>query len=159
MNRMGIIVDISHLNETGFWDVLKTTKNPVIASHPNCKAICNHHRNITDEQIKSLAENGGVMNLSFCGGFIKDGGFNPELLNKVTVEDWLDHLDHAVGLVGTDHVGLGSDFDGGCGFPGMDGINLMPNITRGLVARSYSDEDIENILGGNNLRIFKEILK
>ncbi len=77
----------------------------------------------------------------------------------MTVEDWLDHLDHAVGLVGTDHVGLGSDFDGGCGFPGMDGINLMPNITRGLVARSYSDEDIEKILGGNNLRIFKEVLK
>lgn len=159
MNRMGMIVDISHLNETGFWDVLKTTKSPVIASHSNCKALCNHHRNITDEQIKALAENGGVMNISFCGGFIKDGGFSTELLSKVTVEDWLDHLDHAVGLVGTDHVGLGSDFDGGCGFPGMDGINLMPNITRGLVARSYSDEDIEKILGGNNLRIFKKILK
>ena len=101
------------------------------------------------------------MNLSYCGGFIKSGvGFgSPELLKKVTIDDWLDHLDHAVGLVGTDHVGLGSDFDGGCGFPGMDEINLMPNITRGLVSRGYSDEDIEKILGANDLRLFKEILK
>jgi membrane dipeptidase len=161
MNRLGMIVDVSHINETGFWDVIEKTKSPVIASHSNCKALCGHHRNLTDEQIEALARKGGVMNLSFCEGFIKKGvGFgSPESLKKVTVEDWLDHLDHAVGLIGTDHVGLGSDLDGGCGFPGLDDITKVPNITRGLVARGYSDEDIEKILGTNNLRVFKEVLR
>jgi len=80
-------------------------------------------------------------------------------LSEVSLDDWLDHLDHAVDLVGPDHVGLGSDFDGGCGFPRMDDISKVPDITRGLVARDYSDEDIEKILGSNNLRVFKEVLK
>jgi membrane dipeptidase len=161
MNRLGMIVDVSHINETGFWDVIDKTESPVIASHSNCKALCGHHRNLTDEQIEALAGRGGVMNLSYCGGFIKEGvGFgSPESLEKVSVEDWLDHLEHAVGLVGTDHVGLGSDLDGGCGFPGLDDITKVPNITRGLVARGYADEDIEKILGGNNLRVFREVLK
>jgi len=161
MNRLGMIVDISHLNETGFWDVMEISKDPALATHSNCKALCGHHRNLTDDQIKALAENGGVINLSFCAGFIKDGvGFgDPESINKVTIEDWLDHLDHAVGLVGTDHVGLGSDLDGGCGFPGLDDATKFPDLTRGMVARGYSDADIEKILGANDLRVFKKVLK
>jgi membrane dipeptidase len=164
MNRLGMIIDVSHINETGFWDVMEKTKSPVIASHSNCKALCNHHRNLTDEQIKALAKNNGVMNLSYCASFIKQevayiSPSEASAREKVVVDDWLDHLDHVVNLVGIDHAGLGSDMDGGCGFPGMDDISKVPNITRGLVARGYSDEDIEKILGGNNLRIFREILK
>jgi len=161
MNRLGMIVDISHLNETGFWDVMELSKDPALATHSNCKALCGHHSNLTDDQIKALAENGGVINLSFCAGFIKDGvGFgDPESIKKVTIEDWLDHLDHAVGLVGTDHVGLGSDLDGGCGFPGLDDATKFPDLTRGIVARGYSDSDIEKILGANDLRFFKKVLK
>ena len=160
MNHLGMIVDVSHINETGFWDVIDLSIDPVVATHSNCKALCNHHRNLTDDQIRAIADKGGVLNLSFCGGFIKDGiGFNDsETLKKVSIDDWLDHLDHAVNLVGSDHVGIGSDFDGGCGFPGLNDITKMPSITMGMVARDYSDEDIEKILGMNNLRIFKQVL-
>ena len=108
MNSLGMLVDISHINETGFWDVIELTKAPLLATHSNCKALCSHHRNLNDDQIKALAENGGVLNLSFCADFIKDGvGFgDPEALKKVTVHDWLDHLDHAVELIGTGEYGL-----------------------------------------------------
>ncbi len=160
MNKLSMIVDISHLNQTGFWDVLELTKDPVLATHSNCKALCSHHRNLTDDQIKALAEKGGVMNLSFCAGFIKDGiGFgDPEAVKKVTVQDWLDHLDHAVKLVGTNHVGIGSDLDGGCGFPDLHDVTTFPHLTEGMVARGYSDSDIKKVLGANNLRVFKEVL-
>jgi membrane dipeptidase len=159
MNRLGMLVDISHLNETGFWDVMELTSAPALATHSNCKALCGHHRNLTDDQIKALAENGGVLNLSFCAGFIKDGiGFDPEALKKVTIDDWLDHLDHAVDLVGTGHVGIGSDLDGGCGFPGLDDVTRFTSLTQGMVSRGYSDQDIEKILGGNDLRVFKKVL-
>jgi membrane dipeptidase len=160
MNKLGMLVDISHLNETGFWDVIELSKDPIVATHSNCKALCSHHRNLTDDQIKALAEKGGVLNLSFCGGFIKEGvGFDPEAVKTVTIGDWLDHLDHAVGLVGADHVGLGSDLDGGCGFPGLDDITKFPDLTKGMVSRGYSDDDIKKILGANNLRVFKQVLK
>lgn len=161
MNKLGMIVDISHINETGFWDVIKQTSSPVLATHSNCKALCSHHRNLTDEQIMALAETGGVLNLSFCAGFIKNGvGFgNPETIKKVTVEDWLDHLDHAVKLVDVEHVGIGSDLDGGCGFPGLDDITKFPNLTEGMISRGYSNQEIVKILGSNNLRVFKKVLK
>ena len=160
MNRLGMIVDVSHISETGFWDVLGKTRRPVIASHSNCKALCSYHRNLSDDQIKALADNGGVMNLSYCAPFIREGlDFTPEAANKVILEDWFSHLEHVVKLVGPDHVGLGSDFDGGCGFPGMDDITKIPQITRGLVKRGYDDEDIMKILGGNDLRVMKTVLK
>jgi membrane dipeptidase len=160
MNRLGMLVDISHLNETGFWDVIELSKAPLLATHSNCKALCSHHRNLNDDQIKALAENSGVINLSFCAGFIKDGvSFgDPEALKKVTIQDWLDHLDHAVELVGTGHVGVGSDLDGGCGFPGLDDVTRFTSLTQGMVARGYSNQDIEKILGGNNLGVFKKVL-
>ena len=157
MTRLGMIIDVSHLNERGFWDVMERTTRPVIASHSNCKALCNHHRNLTDAQIEALAATGGVINLSYCGGFIK-AGVTRETLDTVGLDDWLDHVDHVIDLVGPDYVGLGSDFDGGCGFPGMDDITQVPRITRGLVARGYADAEIEKILGGNNLRVFKTVL-
>ena len=160
MNHLGMIVDVSHINETGFWDVINLTKEPVLATHSNCKALCSHHRNLTDDQIKAIAENKGVMNLSFCAGFIKNGvGFDPEAVKKVTIEDWLDHLDHAVKLVGTSTIGIGSDLDGGCGFPDLNDVTYFPRLTEGMISRGYSDQDIKKILGSNNLRVFKQVLK
>ncbi|MBD3206680.1 membrane dipeptidase [Candidatus Bathyarchaeota archaeon] len=159
MNKLGMIVDISHLNEAGFWDVIDLTRDPLMATHSNCKALCSHHRNLTDDQIEALADSGGVMNLSFCGAFLREGiGFgDPDELKKLEVDDWLDHLDHAVELVGSDHLGIGSDLDGGCGFPGLDDVTKFPRLTQGMVSRGYSDEDIEKILGGNNMRVFKKV--
>jgi membrane dipeptidase len=88
MNRLGMIVDISHLNETGFWDVIEHTTDPILATHSNCKALCNHHRNLTDDQIKALGERGGIINLSFCTGFIKEDMGFVKSVKKVTIEDW-----------------------------------------------------------------------
>jgi membrane dipeptidase len=158
MNKLGMIVDVSHLNETGFWDVMEKTDNPVIASHSNCKEFSDHHRNLTSEQIKALVKKEGVMNLSYCGGFIKQG-VTRDNLNEVGLDEWLNHVDYLVNLVGSNHIGLGSDFDGGCGFSGMDDVTKVPKVTRGLMTRGYSDEDIEKILGRNNLRVFKHVLK
>lgn len=158
MNRLGMILDISHLNEPGFFDIVELSKDPFIATHSNCRALCDHHRNLTDDQIRALAEKGGVLHLSYCGGFIKKG-VTRENLDEVSLNDWLDHLDYAINLVGPNHVGLGSDFDGGCGFPGLSDATMIPNITRGMVAREYSDEDIEKVLGGNFLRVFKKVIK
>jgi membrane dipeptidase len=85
-------------------------------------------------------------------------GFDTDAVNKVTIMDWLDHLDHAVELVGTDHVGIGSDLDGGCGFPDLNDVTRFPRLTEGMISRGYSDQDIGKILGSNNLRVFKQVL-
>jgi len=153
MNRIGMIIDVSHINEPGFWDIIEMTKSPVIATHSNCKALCDVHRNLSDEQIEALAEKGGVMGMNYYRGFVEMDW------NKANLDKLLDHIDHIVELVGPNHVGLGSDFDGGGGLPGLKDVTEIPNITRGLVAREYSDEEIEKILGGNFLNVFKRVLK
>lgn len=152
MNRLGVIVDVSHLSEPGFWDVIKYSSKPIIASHSNAKAVCNHVRNLTDDQIKALAANGGVMGMNFCRPFVHDGV-------TVTIEHLLDHVDHIINLVGPDHIGLGSDFDGISAAPdGLDDVTCIPLITEGLVQRGYDDETILKFLGGNYLRVLKESL-
>jgi len=153
MNRIGMIIDVSHINEPGFWDIIEMTKSPVIATHSNCKALCDVHRNLSDEQIEALAEKGGVMGMNYYRGFVEMDS------NKANLDKLLDHIDHTVQLVGPDYIGLGSDFDGGGGLPGLKDVTEIPNITRGLVARGYSDEDIEKILGDNFLNVFKRVLK
>lgn len=151
MNRLGIIVDVSHLTKPGFWDVIELSTAPIIASHSNAEAVCNHIRNLDDDQIRALAKNGGVMGMNFCPPFVVESG-------EPTLNDMLDHVDHIVKLVGPDHVGIGSDFDGIGSAPiGLEDVSKMGNFTRGLVARGYSDEDILKILGGNYLRVFKQI--
>ena len=152
MNRLGVIVDVSHLSEPGFWDVIEVSEKPIIASHSNAKAICDHVRNLTDDQIKALAKNGGVMGMNFCRPFVGSG-------EVVTIDDLLDHVDHIVKLVGPDHIGLGSDFDGiGAAPDGLDDITCIPLITEGLVQRGYDDETIIKFLGGNYLRVLRETL-
>jgi membrane dipeptidase len=151
LDRLGIIIDVSHLNDEGFWDVLEHTKNPVIASHSNSRAVCNHPRNMTDEMITALAENNGVMGMNFAPAFVHP--------TEATLEGVVDHIDHIVDLVGPDHVGLGSDYDGIPSTPrGLEDVTKMPDITRELIKRGYLEEDIKKILGGNHLRLFKTVI-
>ncbi|HUV54916.1 MAG TPA: dipeptidase [Candidatus Krumholzibacteriaceae bacterium] len=151
LNRLGMIVDVSHINDEGFWDVLDLTKHPVIASHSNSRAVCSHPRNMTDEMIVALAENGGVMGMNFAPSFV-----HPE---QATLQRVVDHIDHIVDLVGPDHVGLGSDLDGIPSTPvGLEDVTKMPRITEELVNREYSEVDIKKILGGNHLRLMKKVV-
>lgn len=161
MNDLSMVVDVSHINERGFWQVVELSKAPVIASHSNCNALCNHHRNLTDDQIRALGEKGGTMGITYVAPF----------LDKVEENHWdftghtssldrvLDHIAHAVELIGSEHVGLGSDYLGASPskIKGIEDISKTPNVTRGLVDRGYSDKDIKNILGGSFLRVFKEV--
>lgn len=151
LNRLGIVVDVSHLNDEGFWDVIEVSTSPIMASHSNSRAICDHPRNLTDDQIIALAKNGGVMGMNFCPPFVaKDG--------KATLDQLIDHIDHIVELVGFDHVGLGSDFDGISDVPqGLENASCLPNLTRRLAERGYSDENILKILGGSHLRVLRAV--
>jgi len=152
INRLGMLADVSHLSEKGFWDVLKVSGQPVIASHSNCKALCEHPRNLSDEQIRALAKEGGVMGITFVPDFL--GGKKP------SVKEVLDHIDHAVAIGGVGCVGLGSDFDGTDSIPvGLEDCTRFPAVTRGLIDRGYPDNAIKKILGGNFLRILGQVLK
>jgi membrane dipeptidase len=151
MERLGIVYDVSHLSDSCFWDVVEVKKGPFIASHSNCRAVCDHPRNLTDDMIRALADHGGVMGMNFAPAFVDK--------EKATVERLVDHIDHVVKLVGADHVGLGSDFDGIDTTPeGLEDASKMPNVTRELVRRGYGDDEIGKILGGNHLRAFKEVI-
>lgn len=150
MNRLGMIVDVSHLNDPGFWDVIEVSKDPVINTHACCRELCNVPRNLTDEMIKALAEKGGIIGVDFVPAHL-----SPD--KRATVETVVNHIEHVVDLVGIDHVGLGSDFDGGG--TALKDATEMPNITKELVKRGYSDSEVKKIIGGNFLRIFKQIWK
>jgi len=153
MARLGVLLDVSHLADSVFWDVVEVSKKPFIASHSNARAVCDHPRNLSDDMIEALAERGGVMGLNFAPAFVVEGG------EGASVERLVDHCDHIVGLVGPDHVGLGSDYDG-IGAPprGLESVDKLPNFTRELVRRGYSDEDVLKILGGNHLRLFQKVI-
>ncbi|OAV69543.1 putative glutamine amidotransferasec [Bacteroidales bacterium Barb6XT] len=147
MNRLHIVTDVSHAAETTFYDVLETSASPVIASHSSCRALCDHPRNLTDEQIKALAAHKGVVQICLYKGFI-----NKEE-ERASLSDVIRHINHAVNLVGIDHVGIGSDFDGGGEVIGCRATNELINITLRLLAEGYSDEDLRKIWGGNLLRV------
>lgn len=169
-NKLGILVDVSHITDAGFWDVMEVSKDPVIASHSNCRALCSHMRNLTDDMIKALVEKGGVQGVNYVPPFLIDmdmrkimAGDKEEYkkAENATVETVVNHIDHMVELAGnTNHVGLGSDFDG---VPiiakGLEDTSKVPNLTRALVARGYSDHDVEKILGGNFLRVIRKVWK
>lgn len=149
MNRLGILVDVSHLNVDTFWDVINITKAPIIASHSGVYTIKPHQRNLNDDQLKAIAENGGVVGMVLYRGFVKG-------MDNTYIKDFVDHIDYAVKLIGIDHVGLGSDFDGGEIPLDMADVSEMYKITEELVHRGYSEEDIKKILGRNTLRVIKE---
>jgi membrane dipeptidase len=151
MNKLGMIVDVAHLNDPGFWDVLEASKDTVIDSHACCRELCNKTRNLTDEMIKALAEQDGVIGITFVRGFLCEDA------NKAGVNAVVDHIEHVVNLVGVNHVGIGPDFEGG-GLA-LEDATKMPEITIELVKRGYSDGDVKKILGGNFLRVFKNVWK
>ncbi len=155
MNRLGIIVDIAHLAPAGVEDVLKVSQAPVIASHANARAVCDHRRNLTDAQLEKIARNGGVVGVTFVPAFV-DASDGQASLQRV-----LDHIDHMVHVMGDDHVGLGSDFDGFFGdekTTGLEDVSRMPAITAGLLERGYSEASVQKILGGNFLRVFRQVV-
>jgi membrane dipeptidase len=153
MNNLGMVVDVSHINDAGFFDVIETTTKPIIASHSNCRALCNHRRNMTDEMIKILADNGGVMGMNFSASFVTENKEN------ATLERLLDHVDHVVKVASVEHVGIGSDFDGIENTPkGLEDVTRMPYLTEGLVKRGYKEDEIRKILGENFLRVFSKVI-
>lgn len=194
MNEVGMLVDVSHLSEAGFWDVIDNTTSPVIASHSNCYSLNPHFRNLTDEQIKAIAKNGGYIGVNFYDKFLdKDADLNRTLnayekysseLNELnekygddllkyneerdkflsdkkisggtSIEKVIEHIDYIKNLVGIDYVGIGSDFDGGITPPNeLYDASTYPLITKMLVEKGYTSEEIKKVLGGNFLRVFK----
>jgi microsomal dipeptidase-like Zn-dependent dipeptidase len=186
MNRLGIMVDVSHISEQSFYDVIKVSKAPVIASHSGCRALADSSRNLYDKQLKALAKNGGVIQIVGYSGFLKpdsperrkaidslgeegddktnDIGWFLEGMKKVdakyppaSLKDFMNHIDYAVKIAGIDHVGIGSDFDGGGGIPGFNDHSEALNVTIELVKRGYSEEDIAKIWGNNLIRVWRDV--
>src|SRR5579872_4652184 len=198
MNRLGMMVDISHVADKTFWDAIAVSKAPVIASHSSARALTNAPRNMTDDMLRAVAKNGGVVDVNFYSGFVdEDYRKASEPINKQAGEavkaylekqkadgktvtyievdrierEWtakiprpplkslIDHIDHIAKVAGIDHVGLGSDFDGVSGATpqGIDSAADLPKITQALLDRGYSAEDIKKILGGNLMRVFREV--
>lgn len=151
MNRCGIMVDLSHAAEKSFWDALDISAKPIVCSHANCRALCDHPRNLTDDQLRALAQKGGVAHITLYHGFLrKEGG-------EATVLDAIAHLEHAIRVMGIDHVGVGTDFDGDGGVRGFADSSEVIAFTRRLLQRRYSERDIEKIWGGNWLRVMAAV--
>lgn len=192
LNRLGVMVDVSHVSDKTFWDALEVSKAPMIASHSSCRAISGHSRNMTDEMIKALAAKGGVIQINYLDSFIdpdlftytqKTQAARRELMQKYQNEprenvmpkireelasqfgappkaSWeriVEHIDHAVKLVGVNHVGLGSDFDGGSMPVGMEDCTKLPQITDALLRKGYKESDIKKILGLNTVRLMGDV--
>ena len=152
MNRVGMIVDVSHLGDDGFWDVVKYCDGPFVASHSNARAVCNHTRNMTDDMIRALADKGGVMGLNFCGDFLNPNG-------KSRVEDMVRHAKHMINVGGSDILGLGTDYDGIDGDLELDHCDKMPLLAQEMERQGFSTQQIEKIFHGNVLRLYREVLK
>lgn len=150
MNRQGIMVDLSHGGEKSFYDALEISTTPIVCSHSNCKALCDVPRNLTDEQLRALAKKDGVAHTTLYHGFLKKDG-------EATILDAISHLEHAIAIMGIDHVGLGTDFDGDGGVKGIADSSEMLNFTLQLLKRKYSEEDIKKIWGGNWLRVMSTV--
>lgn len=197
MNRLGMMVDISHVSDKTFYDTLAATRAPVIASHSSCRALCGAKRNMTDDMIRALAKNGGVMDINFYSAFLdpefmkareaiskqidaalasarseragqgKRLSYAEETRIQMRLEKDIprpdmkviaDHIDHAVQVAGVDYVGLGSDFDGVDAVPkGMEDVSKLPDLVRELARRGYKEDDLIKILGGNVLRVMRQV--
>lgn len=204
MNRLGIMCDVSHISEKSFWDLIELSKAPILATHSGCAELNPHNRNLTDDQLKALAEKGGVIQIVALGGFLK--AETPEYRKAVAelreelelpgrreiyqmseedrealrpkqeeyekrlteiektypptgLKDMVDHIDHAAKVAGINHVGIGTDFDGGGGIPGFNNHAEAKNVTDELIKRGYSAEDIYKIWGGNLLRVWRDVAK
>ena len=152
MNRLGLMVDLSHASEKSFYDALDISQTPIVCSHSSCRALCDHLRNLTDDQMRRLAARGGVMQVTLYNGFLVSDG-------EATIHDAMTHLEHAISVMGIDHVGLGTDFDGDGGIRGLRDASELLQFTRQLLARRYSESDIQKIWGGNFLRVMSQVQK
>lgn len=150
MNRVGMMVDLSHASEKSFYDVLDISSTPIVCSHSSARALCDHPRNLTDDQMRALATKGGVMQVTLYNGFLRTDG-------KASIVDAIEHLNHAVNVMGIEHVGIGTDFDGDGGVPGCASASELINFTRRLLRESYSEVDIQRIWGGNFLRVMEQV--
>ncbi len=150
MNRCGLMVDLSHAAESTFWDALKLSQTPILCSHSSCRALCDHPRNLTDEQMRALAEADGVMQVTLYNGFLRSDG-------KATVEDAVQHILHAIDIMGIEHVGIGSDFDGDGGVPGVAHAGELKNLTRELLRHGLSDDDLYQLWGKNLLGLWLQV--
>ena len=146
MNRLGLMVDLSHAGEKSFYDALQISRTPIVCSHSNSRALCDVPRNITDEQMRALAAAGGVCQITLYNGFLRTDG-------NATITDAIRHLEHAIDIMGIEHVGLGTDFDGDGGIPGLADASELVNFTKALLRRRYSETDMSLIWGGNWLRV------
>jgi microsomal dipeptidase-like Zn-dependent dipeptidase/gamma-glutamyl-gamma-aminobutyrate hydrolase PuuD len=147
MNKVGMMVDLSHASEKSFWDALECSSKPIICSHSSSRALCDHTRNLTDEQMCALASSGGVAQVCLYSGFLKKGG-------NATIDDAVRHIMHMIDVMGIDHVGIGSDFDGGGGLPGLEDASWFVRLTERLMAEGLSDDDLSLIWGCNFLRVW-----
>jgi membrane dipeptidase len=153
MNNLGMLVDLSHISEKGFWDVIEKTSAPVIVSHSNAKKICGHRRNLTDEQLMAVKKNGGVVGINLYPHFLNDSG-------KASLKDIITHIEYIAGIIGTEHMGMGADFDGiECTPEDIGGVEDLPKIIQELIKLNYKTEDIENFVGKSFLRVIKDVLK
>ena len=152
MNRVGMMVDISHTGDRTFYDTLDISTKPIVASHSSSRALCNHPRNLTDDQLRALAAKGGVAQVTLYNGFLKEEG-------QATIQDAIRHLNHMVDVMGIEHVGIGTDFDGDGGIIGCASASELINFTRCLLKERYSEDDIRRIWGGNFLRVMEEVQK
>jgi membrane dipeptidase len=194
MNRIGMIVDVSHISDKAFYDVIKTSLTPVVASHSNARTICDNPRNLTDDMLLALKNNGGVVQVCILSAYVTKQEPNPEKeaarealrekynhfiglseeKSNIAREEWsaierkyptplasvselVDHIDHIVHIAGINHVGIGTDFDGGGGLSDCFDVSEIGNITLELVRRGYSEEEIQKIWSGNFLRVFEEV--
>ena len=154
MNRLGIAIDLSHASTATLFDVVKLSKQPVIATHSGVWSIKHHNRNLKDEEIRAIAQKGGLIQVATGRFFLSD---RPK--EEVTVKDIADHIDYVVRIAGIDHTGLGTDFDGGGGVVGLENVSKMKNLTIELLRRGYSEEDLAKFWGENLLKFLRKIQK
>lgn len=150
MNRVGMMVDLSHAGEESFYDALQISKTPIVCSHSSARALCDHPRNLTDEQMRALSKTGGVAQVTLYHGFLKKQA-------DATILDAIDHLNHMVNIMGIEHVGIGTDFDGDGGIRGCASASELINFTRRLLRERYTEEQIQMIWGGNFLRVMRQV--
>lgn len=152
MNRTGMLVDLSHASEKSFYDALEISSTPIVCSHSSSKALCDHPRNLTDEQMRALAQRGGVAQVTIYDGFLRQGG-------GASIDDVMLHLNHMVDVMGVEHVGIGTDFDGDGGVSGLMSAADLINLTRRMLSDRYNEQDLELLWGGNFLRLMNEVQK
>ena len=150
LNDLGIMVDLSHAAETSFYDAVEVSRHPIVCSHSNCRALCDHPRNLTDDQLRTLARTGGLAHTTMYPGFLSTCG-------EADIYDAVRHLKHAIAIMGIEHVGIGTDFDGDGGVPGMADASDVINFTMMLLRKRYGEEDIRLIWGGNWFRLMEEV--